>query len=128
MYLYLLVAILIGGSVGLAYGLDAVQVPSKNLHVTWIEPSTNADGTILNDLAKVVLRGTVDGVPLADAEAAVSGLTGGQEGFYTYLNICQPNTNPEVVLNVYAVDLAGNESEAAILPKTIDCLPPGKVQ
>jgi len=123
---WILVAIL--GFPLAALALDAVQVPSKNLHVTWDEPTEDALGRPLADLAKVVLRATLDGVELLEAEAAVSGPTGGHEGFYTYLNVCQPNTEPAIVVSVYAVDTAGNESDAAIIPKTIDCVPPGKVK
>ena len=49
-------------SVGLAWAIDFEQIPTRNLHVTWIEPSVNNDGSPLTDLAKVVVQLTVDGV------------------------------------------------------------------
>lgn len=114
-------------SVG-AMAFDVAQIPTKNLHVTWLEPTVNHDGTPLTDLAKIVLQLTINGVALPEEEAGVSGMNGGQVGFHTFLNVCEPDTLPSAEVAVWAVDTAGNRSVGTIGLLTIDCLAPGPVQ
>lgn len=113
---------------GPAWAIDFEQVPTRNLHVTWIEPSVNNDGSPLTDLAKVVVQLTVDGVAQVEEEAGVSGPTGGQLGFYTFLSVCEPDSMPDVEVRVWAVDLAGNRSIGTVGLLTVDCLAPGPVE
>ena len=115
-------------SAATVYALDAVQVPNHDLKVTWLEPDTNANGTPLEDLDKIIIRGTINDVVFEDVEVQASGLTGGQLGEHIFSGVCSPNTSPVADLSLYAVDLVGNESEEAVIVKTIDCLPPGKVK
>lgn len=115
-------------SVGPAWAIDFEQVPTRNLHVTWIEPSVNNDGSPLTDLAKMVVQLTVEGVAQPEAEADVSGPTGGQPGFHTFLSVCEPDAMPNVEVRVWAVDLAGNRSIGTVGLLTVDCLAPGPVE
>lgn len=119
---------LLGASSGTAWALDATQIPAKNLRVAWEEPTTNADGSALDDLDHILIRGSLDGVAFADVVAPASGPTGGQAGSYTFVDACPPNSRPMADLKLYAVDTTGNLSEDAPLTVTMDCLPPGKVQ
>lgn len=123
-----LVCAMVLASAGLAWGIDFEQVPTRNLHVTWMEPSTNNDGSPLTDLAKVVVQLTVDGVAQPEAEAGVSGPTGGQPGFHTFLSVCDPDTMPNVEVRVWAVDLVGNRSTGTVGLLSVDCLAPGPVE
>ena len=113
---------------GQAWALDFEQIPTRNLHVTWLEPSTNNDGSPLTDLAKVVVQLTVDGVAHIEEEAGISGPTGGQVGFHTFLSVCDPDAMPSVEVAVWAVDASGNRSSGTIGLLTVDCLAPGPVQ
>ena len=115
-------------SVGLAWAIDFEQIPTRNLHVTWIEPSVNNDGSPLTDLANVVVQLTVDGVAQVEEEAGVSGPTGGQPGSHTFLSICEPDSMPSVEVKAWAVDAVGNRSTGTIGLLTVDCLAPGPVE
>ena len=111
-----------------AWALDVVQVPAKNLLLSWEEPTLNADGSPLTDLDHIVIRGSIDGVAFGEVNVPASGPTGGQVGTHTFMDACAPNTLPLVDVQVYAVDTNHNESEQAPLAYTMDCLPPGKVK
>lgn len=122
----LVVSLLLCPSVGLAF--DVVRVPTANLHVTWLEPTLNSDGTPLTDLEKIVLTLKVDGVARGEEEVPASGLNGGQEGFHTFMNVCEPGTMADVEIDVRAVDTSGNWSTGTIGVLTVDCVAPGPVQ
>lgn len=125
---FLLASVLSVLTAGSAWAIGFEQIPTRNLHVTWIEPSVNNDGSPLTDLAKVVVQLTVDGVAQVEEEAGVSGPTGGQVGFHTFLSVCEPDAMPHVEVGIWAVDDAGNRSTGTIGALTVDCLAPGPVQ
>lgn len=62
MFIAMFAAIAVLGGASVAGALDVTQIPSRNLHVTWLEPTLNNDGSPLTDLAKVVVQITIDGV------------------------------------------------------------------
>lgn len=124
--LLLMISLLLFPSVGSSF--DVVRVPTANLHVTWLEPTLNSDGTPLTDLEKIVLILKVDGVARGEEEVPASGLNGGQEGFHTFMNVCEPGTMADVEIDVRAVDTSGNWSTGTIGVLTVDCVAPGPVQ
>ena len=128
MFIAMFAAIAVLGGASVAGALDVTQIPSRNLHVTWLEPTLNNDGSPLTDLAKVVVQITIDGVAWVEDEVAVSGPTGGQAGSYTFLDVCAPDAMPNVEVAVYAVDLVGNRSAGTLALLSVDCVAPAPVQ
>jgi hypothetical protein len=110
-----------------ALALDAT-VSGTELTVTYTEPTTNADGSPLTDLARtnVIWKFLPAGTDTKEANVAATKLTGG--GAITTKLIVPVEAGQErtVEITATATDTSGNESvRATAVQKRIDRLAPG---
>ena len=98
------------------------------LQVTYTEPSTNANGAPLTDLASTRVEVTTqpNETPSVLSFPATSASGGGLITADIPLTI-DLNTEVDVALAIFAMDLSGNDSVATILIHRIDRLPPGPI-
>ena len=109
------------------FALDAT-VSGTELTVTYTEPTTNADGSPLTDLARtnVIWKFLPAGTDTKEANVAATKLTGG--GAITTKLIVPVEAGQErtVEITATATDTSGNESvRATAVQKRIDRLAPG---
>jgi hypothetical protein len=91
--------------------------PSTTHTVDYHEPTTNADGTALQNLASIRLYWRVDDGPETMVSYPASSPTGGQERRF---RLTVPATSGTLSVTLTAVDLRGNESaRTAPVTKTI---------
>ena len=99
---------------------------------TYTEPTTNADGSSLKDLAKTIIFYDIvgDGFPEVKAvEVSATALTGGGIIIQTVLVPIIANQEADVDFWATAVDLSGNSSDkSTVVRKRIDRLAPGTPQ
>ena len=111
----------------LGWALDASQT-GKAVTLRYAEPSTSADGSALNDLMEVLVRWDADGVVQQEFRIPASSITGGATIDHIMDVSVLPNRESTLTFKLFAVDLVGNVSEEALLVKSFDWLPPGKVR
>jgi hypothetical protein len=88
--------------------IPAKPAPATTAHtIECREPTTNADGTPLKDLASIRLYWRVDGGPESAVTYPASSLTGGA---VRLLRLTVPATSGTLSVTVTAVDVSGNES------------------
>ncbi len=100
-----------------------VEAKDGNLNVYYTEPSTNADGTPLNDLSHTMINLFLDDVPMDPIYAEASSPQGGQEVSHTILI----GKTKRVYVDVRAVDTNGNVSEKHVTSLVVDEVPPAHV-
>ena len=125
--LSVMTALLLSGLPLVSQALEATQV-SKTLRITYVEPTTNADGSPLDDLQGTVIRWSIDGVAQPEIGIPATALTGGGAIQHEVTVPFTPNTLAHVALDVVGVDTHGNISETVVASTVIDWLPPGKVK
>lgn len=111
----------------LGWALDASQT-GKAVSLDYTEPTTNVDGSALRDLKEILVRWDADGVVQPEFRVPASSLTGGGRIHHVIDASVLPNKESTITFKAFAVDLVGNISEEALLTKSFDWLPPGKVQ
>lgn len=96
----------------------AVKAATLRYSVSYTEPTTNADGTTITDLASIVLYYDYNGIAKTKKIAASSPVGGKKKTISIYI----PVTTGITMVNVRAtaVDISGNESGAsATVTKTV---------
>ena len=90
------------------FAIPAKPVPPTTAHtIEFREPTANADGTPLKDLASIRLYWRVDGGPESVATYPASSPTGGA---VRQLRLTVPATSGTLSVAVTVVDVSGNES------------------
>ena len=93
----------------MAWGFTATQTGAE-VTLTWYEPTTNTDGSPLNDLAKIRVYDNYSGVMTMVKEVNASGPTGGSTESTTVTVPVTAGQEKNVIFYVTAVDDDGNES------------------
>ena len=108
--------------------MQAIQTGS-NIQLTFTEPTTNADGTPLNDLAKVEITADSGQGPVVVASVPASSPTGGVEQTAQFTVATVDGTTQDVTIVGYAFDIRNNKSlPSAEVVLTIDLLAPAPPQ
>ena len=108
--------------------VTAVQAGKSSLEISYVEPTTSADGSPLDDLQYTTVQLSVDGVDQGSVNIPATALTGGGAVSHTYSVTVKPNTVALAVVTVTASDEVPNVSEPVVHQTTIDWLPPGKIK
>ena len=94
---------------------------SGNFTVNYVEPTTNADGSPLTNLAKVNIDVAYDGGAFSQlAVETASAPTGGGVKNKAFNNVSLPATATSAVVRLKAINTIGNQSSVVDLSIVID--------
>ena len=108
--------------------VTAVQAGKSSLEISYVEPTTSADGSPLDDLQYTTVQLSVDGVDQGSVNIPATALTGGGVITHSFDVDQKPNTMAQVVVTVTASDEVPNVSEPLVYQTVVDWLPPGQVK